>query len=114
MICYDSFINTVGEYACDCELRSDMLLRITPYKGDLITIETEFGFIVVTPDTMIMTSKGLWKRAKDINVGDNLKSYTMNYDVVTMVRSEHVDGELMINVVDNQYEYLIVDNFYIS
>ena len=62
MIEVNSFINSVGDYAFDCELRHDMLLRGEEYSGQLVRIDTEITNLVVTADTMIMTERGLYKR----------------------------------------------------
>ncbi len=112
MFSSDSFINTVGEYAFDCLSRSDMLLRPTLSKHTLL-INTNYGDIVVTPETLIATGRGLWKRAEDLTAGESLKHYTMNRAVITGI-SKLSDMTEMLNMVDSICGYLVVNNFCIS
>lgn len=108
----DSFINTVGEYAFDCLSRSDMLLRPTLCKHNLL-ISTNYSSIVVTPDTYICTGRCLWKRAEELAVGDSLKHYTQNKSVITGITTLKAQCELL-KVIDTTYDYFIVNGFYIS
>ena len=112
MFSSDSFINTVGEYAFDCLSRSDMLLRPTLCKHTLL-ITTNYGDIVVTPETYICTGKCLWKRVEDLVVGESLKHYTMNRAIITCI-SKLSDMSEELKIIDCKCGYLVVNNFYIS
>lgn len=114
MIEHKSFINSVGDYAYDCTLRQDMLLRESKYTGQLVRIATELCSIVVTADTMIMTERGLYKHADELHVGDCLKSYMAGRVIVTGVCSWNVEDENMIRIVDCNNGYLICNGFYVS
>lgn len=111
MIEVNSFINSVGDYAFDCELRHDMLLRDTKYTGDVVVINTEMCSIVVTDDTMLMDDRGLWKYASKLQVGNALKSYMTNRVVVTGVTVYHVEDEPMYRLVDCDKGYIVVNGF---
>lgn len=108
-----SFVNTVGEYGFDCLNRNDMLLREEICKR-VITINTQYGSIILTPDTLVATGRGLWKRADELVVGDSLKHYTMNRAVITGVTQNSNDPQYMLKLVDCICGYLIIDGFYIS
>ena len=112
MFSSDSFINTVGEYAFDCLSRSDMLLRPTLCKHTLL-ISTNYGDIVVTPETYICTGRNLWTRAEELAVGESLKHYTMNRAVITGI-SKLSDMSEELKIIDCHCGYLVVNNFYIS
>ena len=114
MIEVNSFINSVGDYAFDCELRHDMLLRDTKYTGDVVVINTEMCSIVVTDDTMLMDDRGLWKYASKLQVGNALKSYMTNRVVVTGVTVYHVEDEPMYRLVDCDKGYIVVNGFYVA
>lgn len=114
MIEVNSFINSVGDYAFDCELRHDMLLRCEEYSGQLVRIGAEITNIVVTADTMIMTERGLYKRAYDLHVGDCLKSYISGRTIVTGVCKWDVEDFDMVKIVDCKDQYLIVNGFYVA
>ena len=88
MIEVNSFINSVGDYAFDCELRHDILLRDTKYTGNVVVINTEMCSIVVTDDTMLMNDRGLWKYASKLQVGNALKSYMTNRVVQPSAKPE--------------------------
>ena len=107
-----SFINSVGEYAYDCENRSDMLLR-SEIAENVISLNTQYGTIVVTPETLIATGRGLWKRADELCVGDSLKHYTMNRAVITSVTTI-TDSMYMCKLVDCKCGYLVIDGFYVA
>lgn len=109
-----SFINSIGDYAYDTELRHDMLLRGEDYTGQLVRIDTEVCSIVVTADTMILTERGLYVRACDLHVGNCLKSYISGRVIVTGVCKWDAEDEPMIKIVDCANGYLIVNGFYIS
>lgn len=108
----DSFVNTVGEYAFDCLSRSDMLLRPTLCKHTLL-ISTNYGDIVVTPETYMCTGRNLWKRAEELFVGDSLKHYTQNRAIITGI-SELSDTYEMYKIVDCTCGYLICNSFFVS
>lgn len=108
----DSFINTVGEYAFDCLSRSDMLLRPTLCKHNLL-ISTNYSSIVVTPDTYICTGRCLWKRAEELAVGDSLKHYTMNRAIITGI-AKLSDTSEMYKIVDCTCGYLVCNGFFVS
>lgn len=112
MFSSDSFVNTCGEYAFDCLSRSDMLLRPTLCKHTLL-ISTNYGDIVVTPDTYMCTGRNLWKRAEELFVGDSLKHYTQNRAIITGI-SKLSDALEMYKIIDCKCGYLVVNNFYIS
>lgn len=112
MFVKNSFINTVGEYAYDCENRYDMLLRDEVCEN-AIEINTQYGTIIVSTDTLVATGRGLWKRADELYVGDSLKHYTMNQAVITGITSI-TDPMNMYKVIDCIVGYLIVDGFYIA
>lgn len=112
MFSSDSFINTVGEYAFDCLNRSDMLLRPTLCKHTLL-ISTNYGKIILTPDTYICTGRNLWKRAEELAASESLKHYTMNRAVITGI-SKLSDITEMLKIIDCKCGYLVVNNFYIS
>lgn len=114
MIEVNSFINSVGDYAFDCELRHDMLLRDTKYTGDVVVINTEMCSIVVTDDTMLMDDRGLWRYANRLQVGNALKSYMTNRVVVTGVTAYHVEDEPMYKLVDCDKGYVVVNGFYVA
>lgn len=114
MIEVNSFINSVGDYAFDCELRHDMLLRDAKYTGEVIVINTEMCSIVVTDDTMLMDDRGLWKYASDLHVGNALKSYMTNRVVVTGVTKYHIEDEPMYRIVDCDKGFIVVNGFYVS
>lgn len=114
MIEVNSFINSVGDYAFDCELRHDMLLRDTKYTGEVIVINTEMCSIVVTDNTMLMDARGLWKYASDLQVGNALKSYMTNRVVVTGVTKYHIEDEHMYRIVDCDKGFIVVNGFYVS
>lgn len=108
-----SFVNTVGEYGFDCLNRRDILLREEICKN-VITINTQYGSVVVTPDTLIVTGRGLWKRAEELVVGDSLKHYTMNRAVITGITNNTNDPQYMLKVIDCTCGYLVVDGMYIA
>ena len=114
MIEVNSFINTVGDYAYDCELRHDMLLRDTKFTGDIVVINTEMCSIFVTDDTMLMDDRGLWKYASSLQVGNALKSYMTNRVVVTGVIAYHVEDKPMYRIVDCDKGFIVVNGFYVS
>mgnify|MGYP004679205449 CR=1 FL=1 len=114
MIEVNSFINTVGDYAYDCELRHDMLLRDTKFTGDIVVINTEMCSIVVTDNTMLMDDRGLWKYASDLQVGNALKSYVTNRVVVTGVTSYHVNDKPMYRLVDCDKGFIVANGFHVS
>lgn len=116
MIYCGSFINSIGEYAIDWELEhsNDLLLRECKVDEDVVTITTLCGDVVVTGDTLIMNSKGLWVRANTLCVGDCLKHYTNNIAVATSITKRDGYKYNMMKVVDCKQSYLIVDGFYIS
>lgn len=107
-----SFINSVGEYAYDCTNRNDMLLR-EAYTDNTMIITTEHDSIVVTKDTKIMMGDGMYMYASLLYVGDCLKHYTMNKSVITGVTFLK-DEMYMLNVVDCEKGYLIVNNFFVA
>lgn len=107
-----SFVNTVGEYGFDCTTRSDMLLR-EEVCNNVIEINTQYGSILVTPDTLVCTGRNLWKRADKLYIGDSLKHYTMNRAVITGITSLK-DPQMMLKIVDCKTGYLVIDGFYIS
>ena len=112
MFCEYSFINTVGEYGFDCMNRYDMLLR-EEVRDDVIEIMTQYESILLTPETLVATGRGLWKRADELYIGDTLKHYTMNAAVITGITSIH-DPQYMLKIVDCTCGYLVVNGFYIS
>lgn len=112
MFCEYSFVNTVGEYGFDCMNRYDMLLR-EEVRDDVIEITTQYESILLTPETLVATGRGLWKRADELYIGDTLKHYTMNTAVITGITSIH-DLQYMLKIVDCTCGYLVVNGFYIS
>lgn len=114
MIEVNSFINSVGDYAFDCELRHDMLLRDTKFTGNVVIINTEMCSIVVTDDTMLMDARGLWKYASQLQVGNALKSYMTNRVVVTGVTTYHVEDKPMYRLVDCDKGFIVVNGFYVA
>lgn len=107
-----SFVNTVGEYGFDCTNRYDMLLR-EEVCNDVIEVTTQYGSILLTPETYVCTGRNLWKRAEELAVGESLKHYTMNRAVVTEITSLK-DPQMMLKMVDVPCNYLVVDGFYIA
>ena len=107
-----SFINTVGEYAYDCENRSDMLLR-DEIAENVIALNTQYGTIVVSGDTLVATGRGLWKRADELYIGDSLKHYIMGHAVITGVTTI-LEPTYMCKLIDCKVGYLVVDGFYIA
>ena len=112
MFIKNSFINSVGEYAYDCMNRYDMLLR-DEVCDDVIEITTQYESILLTPETLVATGRGFWKRADELYIGDTLKHYTMNTAVITGITSIH-DLQYMLKIVDCTCGYLVVNGFYIS
>lgn len=112
MLQKSSFINTVGEYAYDCMNRYDMLLR--DETGDsAIRLSTQYGDIIVTEDTLVATSRGLWKRADELYIGESLKHYIMGHAVITGIEQIR-ELQYMIKVIDCKVGYLIINGMYIS
>ena len=112
MFSSDSFVNTCGEYAFDCLIRSDMLLRPTLCKHTLL-ISTNYGDIVVTPETLITTGVGLWQKAENLVVGEALKHWPMNKAIITGI-SKLSDATEMLQLIDCDNQYIIVNGFYVS
>lgn len=107
-----SFINSVGEYAYDCINRYDMLLR-DEARDTAIRLITQYGSIIVTEDTLVVTGRGLWKRADELYIGDSLKHYIMGHAVITGIE-QIKEPQNMFKVVDCKTGYLIVEELYIS
>lgn len=112
MFIKSSFVNTVGEYAYDCDNRYDMLLRVS-VSSDSIEINTQYGSIVVSSETLVCTGKGLWKRADELHVGDSIKHYLMNRSVITGITRTN-EPIHMFKLVDCTNGYLVIDGFYLS
>ena len=112
MFVKSSFINSVGEYAYDCENRYDMLLR-NDVCDNAIEINTQYATIVVSGDTLVATGRGLWKRADELYVGDSLKHHVMGRAVITGI-TRIKDPTYMFKLVDCEVGYLIVDGFYVA
>ena len=112
MFIKSSFINTCGEYAYDCCTRSDMLLR-DAVCDNAIEINTQYGSIVVSDDTLVCTQKGMWKRANDLELLDGLKHNIMGTAVITDIHylQEPVHT---FKVIDCKVGYLVVNGFYIA
>lgn len=107
-----SFVNTCGEYGFDCTSRSDMLLR-EEVCNDVIEITTQYGSILLTPETLVCTGRGLWKRVDELYIGDSLKHYTMNRAIITGITSLK-DPQYMLKIVDCACGYLVIDGVYVS
>lgn len=112
MFIKSSFINTVGEHAYDCCNRCDMLLR-DDVSNDSIEINTQYGSIVISSETLVCTGRNLWKRADGLHVGDSLKHYLMNRSVITGITKVNTPIH-MFRLIDCTNGYLIVDGFYLS
>lgn len=107
-----SFINSVGEYAYDCDNRCDMLLRQVLCKHAIL-ITTNYGEIIVTHNTRICTAQNIWKRAKDLVANESLKHYIMG--VTTIKRITLLNKQqYMLKIIDCQCNYLIIEGIYIS
>lgn len=107
-----SFINSVGEYAYDCMNRYDMLLRDETV-GQAVRISTQYGDITVTENTLVATSRGLWKRADELYIGESLKHYIMGHAVITGIEQIR-EPQYMMKVIDCKVGYLIINSMYIS
>lgn len=107
-----SFINSVGEYAYDCDNRYDMLLRDDTC-ANAIEINTQYGTIIVSGDTLVATGRGSWKRADELYIGNSLKHYTMGKAVITGITSI-TNIVHMFRLVDCTAGYLVIEGFYIS
>lgn len=115
MIDYLSFIDTLGEYAYDCELMhpNDVLLREQVVDDGIILIQTNYNNIVVTKDTMIMNGNGEWVRADTLQVGDELQRDSMSNAIIQNVTTYNNIQYTMFKIVDCKHNYLIVNGFYI-
>ena len=107
-----SFVNSASEYAYDCYNRSDMLLR-DAVCDNAIVIDTQYGSITVSGDTLIATGKGLWKRAEDLQLWDDLKHHIMGKSVITEI-TQIKEPVPMFKVIDCKVGYLVVNGFYIA
>lgn len=107
-----SFINSVGEYAYDCDNRYDMLLR-DDICDNAVEITTQYGKITVSGDTLVATNRGIWKRADTLCVGDCLRHYLMNSTVVTGITLIE-DPVYMFKLVDCMNGYLAIEGLYVS
>lgn len=112
MITKTAFINTCGEYAFDCLERNDMLLREVEC-NNAIEIITQYGSIIVSEDTFVVTGRGLWKRASELYVSDDLKHRIMGKAVITGIK-QITDPMCMYKVIDSKVGYLIVNELYIA
>ena len=107
-----SFINSVGEYAYDCMNRYDMLLR-DEICDSAIRLITQYGDLIVTEDTLVVTSRGLWKRADELYIGNSLKHYIMGHAVITGIEQIR-EPQHVLRLVDCQVGYIIAEGLYIS
>lgn len=107
-----SFINSVGEYAYDCENRYDMLLRQVLCTHTIL-IATSYGEIIVTPNTRICTAQNIWKCAKDLVANELLKHYIMGTTTIKRITLLN-EQQCMLKIIDCQCNYLIIEGIYIS
>ena len=99
------------EYAFDVFNRDHLPFIMTEYDCEQgITICTNMGSICVTPDTMLMTPRGMWKWADQYKVGQSLKHVSGNAVIVGIYN--HKNPMHMFQVCDT--DYVIVEGFYIN
>lgn len=107
-----SFVNTLSEYGFDCLDRSDALLREVVC-DNVIEVTTQYGSILLTPETLVCTGRGLWKRVDELYIGDSLKHYTMNKAIITGITLMK-EPQMMLKLVDCACGYLVIDGVYVS
>lgn len=78
---------------------------------DSVAIVTDdIDTIVLTPDTRILTARGLWKRVCELQRGEVLKNVIGNKVILNIIRLKSPISMYEVSGTD----YVIVNNFYID
>lgn len=76
----------------------------------IIHIITDTNDIYVTPDTMLLTARGTWKRADKLQQGELLKHVSCNATILYVDRVALTMDMYKVNNTD----YVIVNGFYLD
>lgn len=99
------------EQAFDVVVWAPFTMKLVEDVTDCIEIVTDdIDTIVLTSDTKLLTARGLWKQAGDLQQGEVLKNLVANKTVLNVIK---IKSPIDMYEVSNT-DYVIVNGFYID
>lgn len=74
------------EKAYDVVGKTPFTMMSVPNVSDAIMIITDSGNLIVSDDIYVLTARGIWKMAQDLQQGELLKAVSCNAKIVRIVK----------------------------
>lgn len=88
------------EKAYDIVEYAPFTMTLVPDVDNAVHIITDTTDIYVTPDTRLLTARGVWKRANKLQQGEQLKGLSCNTKIVNLVKTNKVIDVFCVHNTD--------------